>query len=112
MEKGGKFYAITAGAGWRLGDLQKDNSKGELKMLKTVLRIFLVAIIGLVAGILGLIIGALIGGNYAEQFIFNGVRGYEATSQVGFALGALTGLVSGWWFLFKRTKRAAKNKGK
>ena len=81
-------------------------------MYKSILYIFFVVIIGLVSGVLGLIIGALIGGNYAEQFIFNGVRGYEATGQIGFVLGALAGLVSGWWFLFKGTKIAAKNKGK
>jgi len=50
-----------------------------------------------------MIIGALIGGNYAEQFVFNGVQGYEATGQIGFILGALTGLIAGWWFLLKKT---------
>ena len=73
-------------------------------MTKTTPRVFYIIIIGLVAGVLGMIIGALIGGNYAEQFIFNGVQGYEATGQIGFILGALIGLIAGWWFLLKRKK--------
>jgi len=71
-------------------------------MLKTILRVLAVIVSGFVIGIVGMIVGALIGGNYAEQFVFNGVRGYEATSQVGLILGALIGLISSWWFLFKR----------
>jgi hypothetical protein len=72
-------------------------------MLKTVLRVFAIVLIGLVASGIGLIIGALFGGNYAQQFVFNGVRGYEATGQLGLILGALIGLISGWWFLFRKT---------
>jgi len=71
-------------------------------MLKTVLRVFAILVVGFVSGVIGLIIGALIGGNYAEQFVFNGVRGYEATGQVGLILGALIGLIASWWVLFKR----------
>jgi len=71
-------------------------------MLKTVLRVFAILVVGFVSGVIGLIIGALIGGNYAEQFVFNGVRGYEATGQVGLVLGALIGLIASWWVLFKR----------
>ena len=71
-------------------------------MFKTVLRVFAVIVIGIVAGVIGWILGALIGGNFAEQFVFNGVQGYEATGQVGFILGALTGLISSWRFLVKR----------
>jgi uncharacterized membrane protein YeaQ/YmgE (transglycosylase-associated protein family) len=40
---------------------------------------------------LGMLIGALIGGNFATEFQFNGVRGYEATGQVGFIIGAALG---------------------
>jgi hypothetical protein len=71
-------------------------------MSKTILRVFAMIVVGFVSGVIGLIIGALIGGNYAEQFVFNGVRGYEATGQVGLIFGALIGLISSWWFLFKR----------
>jgi len=73
-------------------------------MLKTVLRVFLTLVIGFVLGVIGLLISMYIGGNYAEDFVFNGVRGYEATGQIGFILGTLIGLILGWWFLFKRKK--------
>ena len=69
---------------------------------KTVLSVLAVFLIGIVSGIIGLIVAAFIGGNYAEQFVFNGVRGYEATGQLGFILGALLGVFSGWRLLFKK----------
>lgn len=71
-------------------------------MSKTIFRIFAAVFIGFVCGIIGLIIGAFIGGNYAEQFVFNGVRGYEATGQLGLIFGTLLGLILSWWFLFKK----------
>ncbi|MEI7847178.1 MAG: hypothetical protein WCK35_15370 [Chloroflexota bacterium] len=71
-------------------------------MKKTVLRGIFIIVAGLVSGIVGLVIGILFGGNYAEQFMFNGVRGYEATGQIGLLLGTSIGLFSAWWFLFKR----------
>jgi len=70
-------------------------------MLKTLLRVFAVVLIGFVCGVIGMIVGALIGGNYAEQFVFNGVQGYEATGQIGFILAALIGLILSWRLLFK-----------
>jgi hypothetical protein len=75
-------------------------------MLKIVMRVFLTLVIGFVLGVIGLLIAMYIGGNYAdaENFVFNGVRGYEATGQIGFILGALIGLIIGWWFLLKRKK--------
>ena len=72
-------------------------------MLKTILRVFAVVLIGFVCGVIGMIVGALIGGNYAEQFLFNGVQGYEATGQIGFILAGLIGLISSWRLLLKRT---------
>ena len=71
-------------------------------MFKNVLRIFAVIVIALVSGAIGMIIGALLGGNYAEQFVFNGVQGYEATSQIGFILGVSIGLILGWRFFVRR----------
>ena len=71
-------------------------------MLKNILRISAVIVIALVFGAIGMIIGALLGGNYAEQFVFNGVQGYEATGQIGFILGISIGLILGWRFLAKR----------
>lgn len=57
-----------------------------------------------VLGVIGLFISMYIGGNYAEDFVFNGVRGYEATGQIGFIIGGVIGLITGWWFLLKRKK--------
>ena len=67
-------------------------------MLKTTLRVLFMLVIAFVLGVIGLFIAMYIGGNYAEDFVFNGVRGYEATGQIGGAIG----LISGWWFLFKK----------
>ena len=71
-------------------------------MAKRVLHIFTVIVIGFVFGGIGLVVGAQLGGNFATQFVFNGVQGYEATGQIGFIIGALIGVISSWWFLFKR----------
>lgn len=47
-------------------------------------------IIGVFPGlIIGWITGANIGGNYFTDFTFNGVRGYEATGQIGSIIGAV-----------------------
>lgn len=73
-------------------------------MFKTVLRILAVILIGCVCGVIGLLVGVLFGGNFAEQFVFNGVRGYEATGQIGFIIGGVIGLVAGWRFLLKGKK--------
>lgn len=76
--------------------------KRKFVMLNTVLRVISVIFIGFASGVIGWIIGALTGGNFTEQFVFNGVRGYEATGQIGSILGALIGLISSWRLLFKR----------
>ncbi len=73
-------------------------------MGKTILRFFFTLVIGFVLGVIGLLISMYIGGNYAEDFVFNGVRGYEATGQIGFIIGGVIGLITGWWFLLKRKK--------
>lgn len=73
-------------------------------MGKTILRILFTLVIGFVLGVIGLFIAMYIGGNYAEDFVFNGVRGYEATGQIGFIIGGVIGLITGWWFLFKGKK--------
>jgi LPXTG-motif cell wall-anchored protein len=88
----------TASTACKLEEIQK----GELQMFKTLLHVAVIIVIGFISGAIGMLIGALIGGNFAEQFVFNGVQGYEATSQVGLILGALIGLISGWLLLFKR----------
>ena len=73
-------------------------------MGKTILRVFFTLVIGFVLGVIGLFIAMYIGGNYAEDFVFNGVRGYEATGQIGFIIGGAIGLIIGSWFLLRRKK--------
>lgn len=73
-------------------------------MFKSFLRVVLVLVSGLFFSFVGLFIGAMYGGNYATQFMFNGVQGYEATGLVGMYIGAVVGLALGWWFPFKRKK--------
>ena len=55
-------------------------------------------------GLLGMLIGAYIGGNFAQDFTFLGVRGYEATGQLGFILGAIMGVIVSVSFLRNRSK--------
>ena len=74
-------------------------------MVKSILKGAVVIASGLGFGFLGLLIGAYIGGNFAETFIFNGVRGYEATGQLGFWAGIIIGLVLSIFLLFRRPKR-------
>jgi len=54
------------------------------KVLWRVVGIFAVAFPCL---ILGWLVGAWFGENYAENVHFNGVRGYEATGQIGLLCG-------------------------
>lgn len=76
-------------------------------MLKIIRRVVLVLVIGVVTGIVGLLAGILFGGNFATDFTFNGVRGYEATGQIGLIVGALVDLITGWRFLLKKKKDVA-----
>jgi len=75
-------------------------------MHQTGLRVLMVFVIAFICGVVGWILGALIGGNFAGQFVFNGVRGYEATGKVGFLLGDLIGLFIGWRLFFKKRQPA------
>jgi len=70
-------------------------TKGKI-MLKFTLRLFVSLIVGVILGLIGWIVGAWFGGNFATEVVFNGVRGYEATGQVGFILFALSGTVTCW----------------
>jgi hypothetical protein len=45
----------------------------------------------LIFGILGWIIGALIGGNMADDFVYQGLPGYEGTGMLGSHIGAVFG---------------------
>jgi len=80
-------------------------------MAKTTKRVFnwmwrgvAVVVSGSILGILGWLVGAQIGGNFAEAFTFGGVRGYEATGQVGFLVGAAIGIILSWRILAKLHK--------
>jgi hypothetical protein len=57
-----------------------------------VVRLFFVLVVVIICGLVGMVIGAYLGGNYATSFQFNSVRGYEATGQVGFIVGAALGI--------------------
>ena len=46
---------------------------------------------GLVVAVVGFVVGATYGGNHATDFEFNGLRGYEATGQIGMLLGFIAG---------------------
>ncbi len=65
-------------------------------MIKIVWKALLILSAGLILGMVGMLIGALIGGNFATSFQFNGVRGYEATGQVGFIIGISLGVFVSW----------------
>lgn len=50
-----------------------------------------------VAGvIIGSVLGMDLGGNYYGDFVFNGLRGYEAVGQIGAIIGGLLGMVCGF----------------
>jgi len=74
-------------------------------MIKIVWKALLILSAGLILGMVGMLIGALIGGNFATSFQFNSVRGYEATGQVGFIIGTSLGVFVSW----KRFKNKWKN---
>jgi small-conductance mechanosensitive channel len=87
---------------WKRSYISRTTRWENLSMEKTVLRVMGVLVIGFISAGIGMIVGALIGGNYAEQFVFNGVQGYEATGQLGFIFGALIGLILSWRFLISK----------
>jgi hypothetical protein len=73
-------------------------------MFKLVLKGIVTIISGLFFGAVGLFLGAYIGGNFAQDFAFLGVRGYEAAGQLGFILGASMGIAVSILFLRNRSK--------
>jgi LPXTG-motif cell wall-anchored protein len=54
--------------------------------------------------ILGWLAGAWFGGNYAETVRFNGVRGYEATGQIGMLFGIFVLLLLGAFYYVKKNR--------
>ena len=73
-------------------------------MFKSALKGIAVIASGLVFGAVGLFLGTYIGGNFAQDFTLFGVRGYEATGQLGFILGAIMGISVSILFLRNRSK--------
>jgi hypothetical protein len=77
-------------------------------IIQIILRALAVILIGLVSAVIGLILGAIVGGNLTgiyelvlgHPFVFNGREGYEATGQLGLILGALIGLIGSSVYLF------------
>ena len=67
-----------------------------------VIKIFLIIAAAITLLLLSVLIAAWFGGNYAQNFQFNGVRGYEATAQIGLLCGSLTLLLAGIYFWTKR----------
>jgi hypothetical protein len=54
--------------------------------------------------ILGCLVGAWFGGNYAENVRFNGVRGYEATGQIGMLCSIFGLLLLGAFYYVKKNR--------
>ena len=76
-------------------------------MLKLVIKGVVTIVSGLFFGAVGLFLGAYIGGNFAQDFTFIGVRGYEATGQLGFILGAIMGFLVSILFLRNRSQTSS-----
>jgi len=74
-------------------------------MFKLILKVIIVLISAIGLGILGWLIGAYFGGNFAQTFVFNGVRGYEATGQLGAIIGAVLGITLSSFILFIHSRR-------
>ena len=80
-------------------------------MQKIIWRMIAVLAAVFIALLLGLLVGAWFGGNYAEDFQFNGVRGYEATGQIGLLCGVFVLLLLGAYY-WARGKIHKPNKDK
>jgi hypothetical protein len=74
-------------------------------IVKITLSVVIILFSGLICGMLGMLIGVYLGGNLATNFQFFGVRGYEATGQIGFIIGAVLGAIVSW----KRIENKWKN---
>jgi len=78
-------------------------------MLKIALRILLILLCALLLGVIGFFIGAHIGGNYAQDFIFLGSKGYEAVGLIGFWVGVILTLITGVLLWLKKMKKNNRN---
>lgn len=78
-------------------------------MLKLILRMIGVLTTVIITLLLGLLVGAWFGGNYAENFQFNGVRGYEATGQIGLLCGVFVLILLGAYYWAKGRNNKSQN---
>ena len=77
-------------------DEPQADSMSVLRTARSIPRIVIGAIfIGFACAVVGLLVGATIGGNMAVDFRFAGNRGYEATGVVGALIGLAIGVISG-----------------
>jgi membrane protein YqaA with SNARE-associated domain len=68
--------------------MQQAHSGVNIRPFVRFLVVLMAAVFGGVAGgVAGWLLGALYGGNYAVNFEFAGLRGYEATGQIGAIIG-------------------------
>lgn len=74
-------------------------------VMRLIFKLLSMIVAGIVCGIVSWVIGAYIGGNYAVDFTFNGVRGYEAMGQLGFFIGLIGGGILFWVIVFKPLKK-------
>ena len=66
------------------------------RTLRSIPRIVIGALlIGLACSVVGLLVGATVGGNMAGDFRFAGNRGYEATGVLGVLIGFAIGVIGG-----------------
>jgi hypothetical protein len=71
---------------------------------------FFLAALGIcIAGIIGMGVFTLVGGNYAVDFTAFGLRGYEATGIIGLYVGLIIGTVLAALLLYKRYFRSSEN---
>ncbi|MFT4415762.1 hypothetical protein ACLM5H_18035 [Fredinandcohnia humi] len=69
------------------------------------------AILGAIVGaIIGFAIGANVGGNYFSDFVFNGLRGYEAVGQIGAMIVGIIGAGIGAFLSVLVKKQNSKSK--
>ncbi len=73
--------------------------------MRLFLKISMIIAFGVLFGILCWLSGAYIGGNYAVDFRFLGVRGYEAMGLLGSIVGLFGGCALGLYIVFKYQRK-------
>lgn len=84
---------------------RETNATKHQKLASMLFRLLAGFVVGLACGIAGWLVGAYIGGNYAVDFTFNGIRGYEAVGQLGFIFSFIGGGILCWLILFKTFRK-------